>query len=284
MTSGQILSAKECRLMKWTVLGSAAAEAIPNPFCRCEVCQHARRVGGPEIRARSAALVNDDLLVDLGPDLFGAANRLGLYLGNLQAVLITHGHLDHWLPSNLAWRAPSYTSTPLPPLTVYGPGDALSALQPYADQETALSCTTVRAGDRWRAGPYEIVALPATHGKGLLESLLYVISDGTHRAFYATDTATLSEAAWEVLRPWAPLDLIMLDETMGLRSGSSGHHGFECFVETRARLIGEGLLGPEGRLIAHHFSHNGGLTHAELVRKFRPYQVTVAYDGLIVTL
>jgi phosphoribosyl 1,2-cyclic phosphate phosphodiesterase len=270
--------------MKWTVLGSAAAEAIPNPFCRCEVCQHARRVNGLEMRARSAALVNDDLLIDLGPDLIGAANRLGLYLGNLHSILITHGHLDHWLPSNLAWRAPSYTSTPVLPLTVYGPSDALSALQPHLERETALSCTSVRAGDRWHAGPYEVVAVPATHGKGLLESLLYVISDGAHRAFYATDTATLSEAAWEVLQPWAPLDLIMLDETMGLTPGSSGHHGFECFIDTRARLIDEGLLQPEGRLVAHHFSHNGGLTHAQLVRKFRPYDVTVAYDGLTVTL
>jgi phosphoribosyl 1,2-cyclic phosphate phosphodiesterase len=269
--------------MKLTVLGSAAAEAIPNPFCRCTVCRHARRVGGAEIRGRSAALVNDDLLIDLGPDLIGAANRLNLYLGNLHTALVTHAHLDHWLPSNLAWRAPSYTSTPLVPLTVYGPGDALAGLQSHLGREIALSCTAVTAGDRWRAGPYEITAVPATHGKGRLEALLYVIGDGTHRVFYATDTAALSKAAWDVLRPWAPLDLILLDQTLGLGAGSSGHHGFECFIETRARLIDEGLLGPQSRLVAHHFSHNGGLSHVDLVTRFRPYDVTVAYDGLVLT-
>jgi phosphoribosyl 1,2-cyclic phosphodiesterase len=43
-----------------TILGTAAAEAIPNPFCRCEVCRHARRVRGRELCSRSAALINDD--------------------------------------------------------------------------------------------------------------------------------------------------------------------------------------------------------------------------------
>jgi phosphoribosyl 1,2-cyclic phosphate phosphodiesterase len=236
------------------------------------------------VRGRSAALINDDLLIDLGPDLIGAANHLSLYLGNLRTVLVTHGHLDHWLPSNLAWRAPGYTSTPLAPLTVYGPGDALSSLQSYVDRETALSCKPITAGDRWRAGPYEIAAIPATHGQGQLEALLYVINDGTHRVFYATDTAQLSETAWDILRPWAPLDLILLDETLGLGPGSSGHHSVECFAETRARLIDEGLLGPSSQLVAHHFSHNGGLTHAQLVERFQPYDVAVAYDGLVIAL
>ena len=271
-------------MRKLTILGSAAAEAIPNPFCRCEVCQHARHARGREVRGRSAALINDDLLIDLGPDLISAANRLNLYLGNLQTALVTHGHLDHWLPSNLAWRGPSYTSTPLAPLTVYGPGDALSVLQPYLDRETALSCRPVTAGDRWRAGAYEIAAIPASHGKGQLEALLYVISDGAHRVFYATDTAQLSEAAWDALRPWAPLDLVLLDETLGLGAGSSGHHSLHCFLETRARLIDEGLLGPQSKLVAHHFSHNGGLNHAQLVERFQPYDVAVAYDGLAITL
>ena len=270
--------------MQLTVLGSAAAEAIPNPFCRCEVCQHARRVKGREVRGRSAALINDDLLIDVGPDLFGAANRLSLYLGNLHTALVTHRHADHWLPSNFAWRAPSYTSTPLVPLTVYGPGDALSSLQPYLDRETALSCKPVTAGNRWRAGPYEIAAIPATHGKGQLEALLYVISDGAHRVFYATDTARFSEAAWDALHPWAPLDLVLLDETLGLGASGSGHHSLQCFLETRARLIDEGLLGLQSKLVAHHFSHNGGLNHAQLVERFQPYDVAVSYDGLVITL
>ena len=123
-------------------------------------------------------MVNGDLLVDLGPDLISAANRFDIYLGGLRTVLITHRHSDHWLPSNLNWREPGFAATPVVPLTVYGPHDALADIEPHVDRGTDLSAQVVTAGDRWTAGRYAITAIPATHGGGLLEALLYVVDDG----------------------------------------------------------------------------------------------------------
>lgn len=266
--------------MKLTVLGSAAAEGIPDPFCRCEVCEHARREGGREARARAAALVNEDLLIDLGPDLVSSANRLNLYLGDLETVLVTHRHEDHWLPTNLAWREPGFAATPVAPLTVFGPRDALRELEPFLDRATALTTAPVSAGDHWSTGRYWVTAVPATHGHGEIEALVYVIDDGERRVFYSTDTSSLSEEAWDILRPLGPLDLVLLDETSGNGSGGSSHHGFEEFIQTRARMTEEGLLGGKTTLVAHHFSHNGGLTHKALEERFRPYGVSVSYDGL----
>jgi phosphoribosyl 1,2-cyclic phosphate phosphodiesterase len=263
-----------------TVLGSGAAEAIPDPFCRCRVCEAARQRGGPEMRARAAALINRDLLIDFGPDLVSSANRMGLYLGDVRSLLITHRHSDHWLPGNLFWREPGFAATPVAPLTVYAPTDALAELLPHIDRATALEVQVVTAGDRWRAGEYEIRAVPATHGEGELEALLYVVDDGTHRLFYATDTSLLSDAAWEILSPLGPMDLILLDATSGLGSGGSGHHGLEKFLITRSRLFESGVMGEDSLLVAHHFSHNGGLTHQELVARLQPYGVTVSQDGL----
>jgi phosphoribosyl 1,2-cyclic phosphate phosphodiesterase len=97
---------------------------------------------------------------------------------------------------------------------------------------------------------------------------------------YATDTSLLGEAAWELLQSVGPLDLILLDATAGLRPGGSGHHGFREFIDTRARMVREGLAGPKTRFVAHHFSHNGGLTYPALVDKYKPYDVDVSYDGL----
>ena len=50
--------------MKLTYLGTAAAEGWPAVFCNCENCKEAARLGGRNIRTRSQALVNDDLLLD----------------------------------------------------------------------------------------------------------------------------------------------------------------------------------------------------------------------------
>jgi phosphoribosyl 1,2-cyclic phosphate phosphodiesterase len=87
-----------------------------------------------------------------------------------------------------------------------------------------------------------------------------------------------------VLRPLGPVDAVLLDETSGLRSGGSGHHGLIKFAATRARMFEEGVIGEDTRLVAHHFSHNGGLTHAELVERLGSMDVIVSYDGLTLTL
>ena len=50
--------------MKLTYHGTAAAEAFPGMFCTCDTCERARKAGGRNIRGRSQALVNDDLLID----------------------------------------------------------------------------------------------------------------------------------------------------------------------------------------------------------------------------
>lgn len=272
-------------VMKVTVLGSAAAEAIPDPFCSCRVCQTARREGGREVRTRATALINDDLLIDLGPDLLASTNQLGLYLGNLETILITHRHDDHWLPQNLMWRRSGFTPTPIKPVTLYGPADALSVLEPFSSEELEqvhLGYQVVSAGDRWDAGRYQVTAIPATHGGGQLEPLLYVIEAEGRRVFYATDTAPLEDPAWKLLRELGAMDVILLDATTGRQPGGNGHHSVETFFETRARMLEEGVLVP-GRttLVAHHFSHNGWLTHGELVEVYGAVDADVSYDGLV---
>lgn len=42
--------------MKITYYGTAAGEAWPGVFCRCELCEKARALGGRNIRTRSRAV------------------------------------------------------------------------------------------------------------------------------------------------------------------------------------------------------------------------------------
>ncbi|NJO83030.1 MAG: hypothetical protein HC828_09540 [Blastochloris sp.] len=109
--------------MQITFLGTAAANAYPEAFCRCANCTQARTLGGPSLRARSAALINHDLLIDLGPDIHTAAMRLGCGLDQVQFCLQTHAHADHLDPSHLLSRSPAYGVVDAPCLQFYSSRD-----------------------------------------------------------------------------------------------------------------------------------------------------------------
>lgn len=47
--------------MKIKYLGTGAAEGIPALFCRCAICNEARKRGGRELRTRSQAIIDDKI-------------------------------------------------------------------------------------------------------------------------------------------------------------------------------------------------------------------------------
>jgi len=51
--------------MKLTFLGTAAATAMPLPFCNCNLCRTAKKLKGKNIRRRASIVINDDILIDL---------------------------------------------------------------------------------------------------------------------------------------------------------------------------------------------------------------------------
>ena len=72
--------------MKIKFLGTAAAEGVPAIGCCCEVCKKARALGGRNIRSRSQALINNDLLIEFNPDTVWHMNAYGLALLPRQAA------------------------------------------------------------------------------------------------------------------------------------------------------------------------------------------------------
>jgi len=274
--------------LKILFLGTSAAEGIPCPFCECAACTHARETGGRNVRMRTATLINDDLLFDCGPDLVAASQRFGVRLGRVKTMLVTHAHQDHLLPGNLTWRGPDFCPTPLEHLAIFGPGPVTRAIRrephwPILAERGAVSLKTVRAGQRWQSEQYAITALPATHSQGETP-LLYVVSDGTHKLFYATDSGPLSERAWRIVAREAPFDAVLMEETMGHGPFWSGHHNVESFLNAHERFVREGWLTGQARFVAFHFSHHSNPPHDELVRTFAPHGVLPAYDGMELAL
>ena len=90
--------------MRIRVLGSAAAEGWPALFCECEGCRKARANGGKDLRRRTAYLIDDDTLVDIGPDVYSATLEYGIDSSKFRRLLITHSHTDHLTPREMCWR------------------------------------------------------------------------------------------------------------------------------------------------------------------------------------
>jgi adenosylcobinamide kinase/adenosylcobinamide-phosphate guanylyltransferase len=87
--------------VKITLLGTGASDGWPNPWCDCASCAWART---HEVRAQTAVLVDDVLLVDCGPDAPRSAARFGLSLAGLRHLVVGHAHRDHLGPEVLMWR------------------------------------------------------------------------------------------------------------------------------------------------------------------------------------
>jgi len=266
-------------------LGTGAAEAYPALFCECANCEKARSLGGRNLRLRSALLINEDLLLDAGPDLTASAMRYGLRLSRVRILLFTHSHNDHFNPHNLIWRASENRSTPLPLMKVFGPPNIIKILSDFPDLDLADACVSLAAVtpySTWCERGYCFHSYPARHGKREMGSMFYSVDDGHHHVLYATDTGPWGEEVWRAISKYR-FSVVILDETMGNAPSGGGHHNLISFPETYHRFQELGLLVDGALFIAHHISHDNP-PHDQLVEILGPEGITVAYDGLEITL
>ena len=78
-------------------LGTAAGDLIPSPFCECPICAAARKSGERRHkRYHSMLLLDEENLIDFGPELGAACIEFGLSLSRLRNVFLTHFHEDHF--------------------------------------------------------------------------------------------------------------------------------------------------------------------------------------------
>jgi phosphoribosyl 1,2-cyclic phosphate phosphodiesterase len=293
--------------MELTFLGTAASEGYPVPFCACANCEQARVLGGPNLRKRSAAIVDGTLLLDIGTDVFAASLMHGIPLTGVRYCLLTHEHEDHLDVTHLHSRQLD-NNVETPELAFYATAGALAwaaaamerhippggLLDPAVRQYLKLCAHAIVPGETFQAGPYRVTAIPAQHDLRIVP-LLYAIEREGRALFYATDTGPLPEAAWKVLAGWgdSPLrrrgargggkfNVVVLDHTFGLKEPDTGHNNADQFVETVERLRANGHLAEDCRIFAHHLGHHSNPDHDTLSRYAASRGYEVAYDGLTV--
>jgi len=249
----------------------------------------ARKRGGKNIRSRSAYALGDEIRIDWGPDSNLHAQKHNLLYEKLRYLLITHSHWDHWVPEELYWRKDGFSVVPDDAmLNIYGNSKVRKRLEGALDGR--LSTYRLRFHDLtpFKAfvipGQPNITVIPIVAAHDRSEACLnYLIQFNGKTLLQGNDTGWYDEPTWEFLEDYN-LDVVILDSTSGKQDTRTGHLSCNWVVEVCARLESQGSLAENPRLIATHFSHNGGWLHEDLESYFAPHRIEVAYDGLRISL
>ena len=233
--------------MRVVLLGTGSADGWPNPWCTCASCEWMRRNG--EIRGQTAALIDDVLLIDCGPEAPRAALRHGHSLAGVRHLLFSHAHADHMGPAALMWR--SWTAQ-AEPIDVAGPPAVIAECRRWVSDDAPIEWHELRAGDTVRLGSYDVRALAAAHGgDDIGPALLYDVTDARgHRLLWATDTRDVpAETAGRAY------DVVLLEETNGEKYDvGTDHLDLRTWPLAVAELRRSGAVTAATQLLPIHMS------------------------------
>ena len=209
-------------------LGTGAGEGVPTPFCRCAVCENARKVKGKEIRLRSCFRLSEQVLIDFGPDILAACAHQGVDLYEVSHILVTHTHSDHFQLSNLFLK-PMITRSNKQKLHLYFTGDSIDILKAadglrfdgkddffteFLEQHVVI--TQLTFWEPGTVGDYQVTPIKGSHHAHYEKNsanYLLGLPDG-RQMLYALDTGYYSDETLEFLRG-KQLDLLVIEATFG---------------------------------------------------------------------
>jgi len=280
--------------MRITFLGTSAIGA-PVAFCNCENCKLARIHKGKSIRKRSSLLINEDLIIDLGPDTQCAMDLYDKDMGKIKYLLQTHSHTDHFDENELSVRLDYTTEKELNMLEIYAHKNALNVmsnrvkmeedidiLKEESIEKLKIHTNEVNAGDIFYFGNYKVKAIETTHdiSNG---SLLYVISENDKNVLYATDTPPFTDNALRELKN-IKLDVIIMDHNFGDVDYNYSHLNEKLFIEQLEKLKKINCIYDDTLIYATHLSHDKISYHELAEKRALKNGYHIAYDGMEIYL
>ena len=278
--------------MKFKYLGTAAAEGIPALFCKCERCKKARLTGGKNIRSRTQAIIDSSLIIDWPPDAFMHMAQNGIDYTDIESVIITHIHEDHYYPQDFGNRRKWFAmlDDDTPQLNVYGSEDLFDQFminvekhqrQFPKDIPNTVNLKIVPPYETFKASGFDITPLPAYHGTD--HPYIYLIEKDGRAMIYGHDTDIFYDEVFDFLaKRGTKLNFVSLDCTMGTRTFKyHGHMSLERNVEVKNRLIAQGNADESTLFVVNHFSHNGyDIIYDDMKAAAEKVGFDVSYDGM----
>ena len=239
-------------------------------------------------------MIDDRVLVDFPMDTYMHALNNKLNLSEVEAVFITHSHMDHFYPREFILRGFPYAhNMTRKSVTLYGNPTVIAAYESdvaakmHRYIKKAVPARVLHAYERavTKSG-YTATTLPAKHTVGE-ECLLYAIEHDGKSVLILNDTGMLPLSTYErAASIGLKFDLVSFDCTYGgeAKSELSRHMGLPNVIGEREKMQKCGLLKENAKFVVTHFSHNGKLNHDELCKIAAPKGFIVAYDNMLIEI
>lgn len=276
--------------MVLTILGSGGGEGYPALFCNCEHCNAARKAGGKNIRTLSQSCVDGELLIDFPADTRMHSIDCDVRLGNIENLLVTHTHTDHYMPALFELRGGVFAhDLKTEKMHVFGNEDVkrlfdstFSFIPVNPVVRDSIVFENVQAFVPFSAGKYEVTPLPANHALEQ-QAFNYLIDDGKSLLLYLIDSGYPEENVIGYLaKNQIKLDCVAMDANMGVNYPVKYpyHMGFDDNIRLKNHMTRLGIASEKTRFIAMHISHNQAGLHCEIEKHFACSGIEVAYDGM----
>lgn len=274
--------------MNFRFLGTGTSSGVPAIGCACDVCTSddprdtRLRVSGA-LRFADASGQDRTILIDAGPDL--RQQSLAAGLDRLDAILLTHNHVDHVFGLDEVRR---FNVVMDAPIDVFADDHTLASVrrvyqhifEPHTNVQKSFVATLIprvaRPLDAFELHGLRVTPIPLLHGRLPILGYRFDAADpalarrarGLLPMAYCTDVSGIPPETWEHLDG---LETLVLD-ALRVRHHPT-HFTLDKSVDVASRI-------GAGRTWFVHMSHD--LPHAETNASL-PGGMALAHDGLELT-
>lgn len=236
-----------------------------------------------EVRGMSSILVNGHILIDCGPTVLAVMERYKVNPTEINDILLTHSHSDHFDAKALLAIADA-RDPQLEPLNFWAHPEVLKQVP----NSNRIKKCPVEIGKPFQVQGLGVTGLESNHlvASSDEKCLIYLVEDATKKFLYATDSSWLLKSTWSHLQK-KKLDALIWDATVGEHVGDYRifeHNDLTMIRHMNQTLKNRRILTPDAKIILTHMARTLHPEHSQLEKKLLPEGLIPAYDGMSIVL